>query len=572
MVTKTWNVGSGSWFMDADWTPTGAPTSGDDVVIPAGDSDLGFGSYTVSSVTIAVGATLEGSSSSGVSTTGAFTNNGTFLLQNGGSALIGGLLTNTNNLTVMSGAFLSQSAGVTAGSLLNTGTVLVGGFRSTFYVMGASMGGGTIKLDFAAKGELGGPSDNVLDFVTTDGASCALDDPSHFTGKVTEFDTGDQLILSGEQVTILSYDGTTLKVQTADGTVQSFAVSGAAPNSLVAASSAAGTTISVSPICFASGAMIRTSHGDRPVETLAVGDTVVTASGTVRPIRWIGRRALDCAGHPAPATVRPIRIRAGAFGCGRPYRDLFLSPHHAVAVTCVEDVLIPIGLLVNGSTIAQIETDEIVYWHVELDSHDVLLANGLAAESYIDVGNRCEFEGGASLVLHPSFENANGAGYCLPLVAGGAILSAVRTRLADIAGAAEHSVTGPKSIVVIADGIVIESAARRELIRFIVPAGTCDLRLVSPTFRPNAFEDHRTLGVMIEAIAIDDGFGTVLDVPLDDPGLIAGFHPVERTSAGTWRWTAGDAHLAASLWAHCHDDFILRIRGQFEFATDARAA
>ena len=81
-------------------------------------------------------------------------------------------------------------------------------------------------------------------------------------------------------------------------------------------------------------------------------------------------------------------IRAGAFGVNAPERDLYLSPGHAVCVDAMGEVFVPVGQLINGDSIAPEEVDDVVYWHVELESHDVLLAEGLACESYMDAGNR----------------------------------------------------------------------------------------------------------------------------------------------------------------------------------------
>lgn len=130
--------------------------------------------------------------------------------------------------------------------------------------------------------------------------------------------------------------------------------------------------------------------------------TVLTASGNPRPISWIGDRRIDLERHPDPSRVQPIRIRAGAFAPGRPSRDLYLSPDHAVFH---DNRLIPIRLLVNNATILPDPHARTVhYFHVELDRHDILLAENLPAESYLDTGNRVMFaNAGASLILHADF-------------------------------------------------------------------------------------------------------------------------------------------------------------------------
>jgi hypothetical protein len=124
---------------------------------------------------------------------------------------------------------------------------------------------------------------------------------------------------------------------------------------------------------------------------------VLGASGR---IIWVGSRAVDCARHPKPETVWPVRISAGAFGENVPVRDLYLSPDHAVFVN---DVLVPVKLLINGTSITQAKRNHVVYHHVELAQHDVVLAEGLPAETYLDTGDRAKFSGGAVTTLHPDF-------------------------------------------------------------------------------------------------------------------------------------------------------------------------
>ena len=46
------------------------------------------------------------------------------------------------------------------------------------------------------------------------------------------------------------------------------------------------------------------------------------------------------------------------------------------------------------STIVQEPIDEVTYYHVELATHDVILAKGLPCESNLDTVNRAAFEGG----------------------------------------------------------------------------------------------------------------------------------------------------------------------------------
>ena len=163
-----------------------------------------------------------------------------------------------------------------------------------------------------------------------------------------------------------------------------------------------GTDVTISAVpCFCAGTLILTPQGEVAVERLALGDEVVVHDGATRPIRWIGQRRVMIHRHPTPEKVLPVRIEAHAFGPSMPHRDLFLSPDHAVFV---EDVLIPIRYLINGTTICQISVPEVTYFHIELERHDVVSANGLSAESYLDTGDRMNFENASRATsLHPVF-------------------------------------------------------------------------------------------------------------------------------------------------------------------------
>ncbi len=146
------------------------------------------------------------------------------------------------------------------------------------------------------------------------------------------------------------------------------------------------------------------------------------------PIAWLGHRSVDCARHPQPASVWPFRVRRDAFGPGLPHTDLLLSPDHALLV---EDVLVPVRYLANGTSIMQEPCDTVTYWHVELDQHDVILAAGLPAESYLDTGDRSSFaNGGPVTALHPSFGGWtwDGTG-CAPLVVTGEPVERARVSL-----------------------------------------------------------------------------------------------------------------------------------------------
>lgn len=157
-------------------------------------------------------------------------------------------------------------------------------------------------------------------------------------------------------------------------------------------------TSGVTPICFATGTLIATPDGEKPVERLSIGDPVFTADGATVPVKWLGRQRLQKL-FSNPERIAPVRITAGALGNGLPHTDLLLTACHAVIV---DGLAITAGALVNGTTILRdpVEAlpDTITYWHVETEGHRVILANGSPAETFLDHENRRVFDNYAEYV------------------------------------------------------------------------------------------------------------------------------------------------------------------------------
>ena len=190
----------------------------------------------------------------------------------------------------------------------------------------------------------------------------------------------------------------------------------------------ADTTIDVGaqfPVCFLAGTHIRTNRGEVPVERLGIGDLVVTLSGNVRPIVWIGSgRVLATRLRRGAAT--PVIVRKSALADNVPHRDLRITKAHSLYV---ENVLIPVEFLVNHRSIVWDDhAQEVSIYHIELETHDVLLANGAPAESYRDDGNRWLFHNANSGWHLPPREP------CAPLMTGGGTVDTVWRRVLDRAG------------------------------------------------------------------------------------------------------------------------------------------
>ena len=202
----------------------------------------------------------------------------------------------------------------------------------------------------------------------------------------------------------------------------------------------AALTLSPAP-CYCPGTLILTDRGEVPIEDLRIGDTVMTASGQSQPIRWIGRRSYAGAFITGRRDILPVRISRGALAEGVPHRDLWVSPMHAMYI---EGYLIPAVALVNGLSIVQAEAVEhVAYVNLELPSHDVILAEGAAAETFIDDESRYQFQNAAEYeALYPHATRSPPV-YYAPRLEEGDRLHAICAAIAARAAGAAHPPCGP---------------------------------------------------------------------------------------------------------------------------------
>lgn len=134
-------------------------------------------------------------------------------------------------------------------------------------------------------------------------------------------------------------------------------------------------------LCYLTGTLILTDKGEVPVEDLKIGDLVHTAEGRLEPIKWVGIQTTNPQRVKNPLRGYPVLIKAGALGNQLPKRDLYVSPDHAVLF---EGLLINAGALVNDVSIIKTEpTETFTYYHIELDKHALLFAEGVPAESFL---------------------------------------------------------------------------------------------------------------------------------------------------------------------------------------------
>ena len=406
--TVTLTLGAG------DGLAVGGPTTNN---ITAGDFLVGTGgTLSMTGGTLSVSGSLNTNAGTVVMTGGALTA-GSYTQDAGEMTLSGGTiaLTGTIGLAQTGGSLSIGGGGVldTTVASLSAATLSVAGTLDDTGVLSSGTAGGTGTITIASTGSLsvGAAASGVG--IAFSGAGGLLDFTSdsslvltrELTSIITGFNDGSSVVefgaLTYNPLDSTSYSNGVLTI--ADGSTDLATLALAASAQYGGFNLLGGTAdqLEVTALpCFAAGTRLLTERGGVAVEALAVGDHVLTADGASAPIIWIGLRRVDCRRHREPGTVLPVRVAAHAFGEGLPDRDLFLSPDHAIFA---EDVLIPIKHLIDGAAVRQVEVAHVTYFHVELSQHEILLAEGLPVESYLDAGDRAGFSGDAVVALHPDW-------------------------------------------------------------------------------------------------------------------------------------------------------------------------
>ncbi|MBU6499391.1 MAG: autotransporter adhesin family protein, partial [Rhodospirillales bacterium] len=450
MAVWTGNGDGVSWSDPNNWSPVGVPAPYQSVTIAQVGSDP-------VSVLVAAGQTEAGNplilGAAGTSEAVTLTNDGTFsnyagvtiyagtTLDNAGKMTLNGFtddgtMINSGQLTVngnvavsASGLFDTLAGGVSSvsGTIAVAGTLEVGG---TLKVATALTGAGSVLVDGGTlTSGSGGPAaigNSSLAFTISNGGTLSVTPPpgtvsfafgpsapgqvntlivpsysGTITGQITNFGPGDMISTGGRSSTgSATFNGTDYTVVIGSVTLDHVALApGLTGSSLTFGSGTVGAAA-----CYLKGTRILTDLGPIPIERLREGDLVLTASGSKRPIRWIGRRHYPAQVAAANPDIRPVLIRAGALGVGAlgegvPRRDLFVSPRHAMFL---DGMLIAAMHLANGVSVLHGDwVGDVTYLHLELDSHDILFAEGAASESFVDEDSRHIFDNAASFQANP---------------------------------------------------------------------------------------------------------------------------------------------------------------------------
>jgi len=485
------NLAQGSLNVVANGTVTtggdldvGESAAGDMAVSSGGTVNVG-GTLNVGTNPLGSGVfDLEGASSL-VQVNGDLNIGGVFVMGNGTLSVSGagvdtgqffqtGGVVDPSSFTVAAGHGLGGGSTITPYPTFSVGTLTVNGSlyatAGTYVISGGTyaseatiVGTGTIETSNNGDLDLNATVGNGLtvDFLDNTG-TITIGDLDGFTPKIIDgFQAGDVLDISGGitsgALASYSFDSSTDVLTLTDTDGNSYTLDFASGTSPSAFGGAIFNSDGSQVACYLHGTRILTDRGEVPVESLAIGDNVITRSGKPRPIKWIGRRSYDGAFAAANPTLAPVLIRAGALADSIPHRDLYVSSEHAMFI---DGVLVPARHLVNGTSIlATRDIDPIRYFHVELAQHDVIYAEGAAAETFVDCDSRNLFQNAAEyaqlypdepspgsvlsrpLPLTPSRKGRGSEWrFCARVVERGRKLEAINKRLAArAAGAASNS-------------------------------------------------------------------------------------------------------------------------------------
>jgi antigen 43 len=563
--TNSWvglHTGTANFWDDATNWSRGVPNNNSDIAITASGTytviiNAGDRPYQIKSLALGSSsgvARLTDNGSLSVATN-AVVNHAIIDVGAGGTASILGNLALDAGSTAMSEGVLNVGGAISG----DGGNVVVDGGN---FFAGSVAGSNVYSLSLNGTLEIAGAVSSGTNFTFADSGADTLflDDPgTTLNARITGFGGGDiidvgSLAFSSNYTTVVN--GTTLTIEDGANTVFTFNDISNPGSFTLTDDGSGGTEFGA---CYVAGTHIETPGGATRIENLREGDMVLTVDGAVttsRPVCWIGHRKIDIPRHPKPKTMLPVRILKDAFAPGVPHRDLWVSPDHCIFA---DGVLIPARRLINGATIVQDrDLRSVEYFHVELEKHALLIAEGLLAESYLDTGNRAFYDNAQlAMVLHPEFSvNASLKTWqddaCAPLAVEDIVVEPVWRRLAARAEALGcqaaipatsddpqlHLLAGERTIWAICtqDGVHL----------FALPHGTDTVRVVSrsgsPATRWPWRDDQRQLGVAIERIRFQAA-GGLSEVPMDHPVLIDGWHKAERLGIRLFRWTDGAATL-----------------------------
>lgn len=295
--------------------------------------------------------------------------------------------TNGGNITLATTAGVLGATAITvdSGGSFTLGSTLITSNLLSSATLTFATGGGTAVLGSATTLLTLNLLDVFNPIIGYTSASDIIDDKGLTFADVTSYTIGS--LGSNETITVTASNGTSFEFSVAGSNFVAGTYTATGGPLHITADASGGTQIAA---CFLAGTTIMTPYGGSFVENLAIGDLVTTADGQTLPVRWIGRNTIRTR-FADSLDVMPIRVSKDALSEGIPQRDLLLSPEHALLI---DGLLVQAGALVNEISIFREMSmpETFVYYHVEVEGHALILAEGAAAETFVDNISRTIFD------------------------------------------------------------------------------------------------------------------------------------------------------------------------------------
>ncbi|RUT26059.1 hypothetical protein C0V97_08345 [Asaia sp. W19] len=507
------------------------------IVVGSGGSVISAGapvSSSTSNVTLNPSVQNHNTMNTGGSITGgdwiAVNIGGTTYYQSGTAKLTGPVFLTNATLTITSGAVVDgmlqaqlgnptitiQSGGVLTHSTLNNGYVTVqnGGVMSGNY-------GNSAQVTVSS----GGKSINDT-FYTTYGGNDTV------------------TVLSGATISGPSLSNTTLVVSSGASLIEPVNIG----------SGGAATIYGTAEACFLPGTMIATPMGEVAIETLAVGDEIITlepgtGNAVTQRVTWVGKgRTITNGSAYDDLAGYPVCVAKDAIATGVPHRDVYLTAEHCLYV---DGHLVPVRTLVNGGSIYyDTSRTDYEYFHLATEKHSVILADGMPSETYRDTGNARAFSqhGKLARLSYPQM-SCSSLSLCTDLAFLETLYNRISSRSGNQPSAQQARVlTNERDVRLITPSGQVVRALRASAnhIVFRLPPQIQSVRIASNACRPcdaigPFHDDRRQLGVLVGAITLFDASDMrSLDAHLGDEAS-RGWHESETADA---RWTDGYALIA----------------------------
>ncbi|MBS1032920.1 Hint domain-containing protein [Gluconobacter cerinus] len=314
----------------------------------------------------------------------------------------------------------------------------------------------------------------------------------------------------------------------------------------------------VTLVCYLPGTLIRTPHGEVPVESLDIGDEVVTfnwetQSEVIRPLTWVGYQKSKLQPNlPEDQAGYPVRILKNSISDNTPHKDLLVTPEHCLFFN---GKFIPARMLVNGQSIFYDRSvTSYNFYHIETEEHSVIWADGMLSESYLDTGNRRYFSNRENIInitnKNQDWNIDSAAALDVSRDTVEYIYNKIVSRAKDLKIVKNQK---PKTIVKNHEMYLITNSGSKlnpirntnSFVTFRLPKDTTSVRIVSRSSRPcdvigPFVDDRRNLGVLIGKIISFESDETINITQHLTNSDLNGWHNIESTDM---RWTNGDATI-----------------------------